>query len=1081
MSLFALTLVIPETEYSLRNRKLVYLLALPYNRGFKTGRGSAQLYGDELHQIYEAHRHLLDEPGYKKEPVAKLHGAQWHNQETNELKYFDKAAGKWRNYYEDKFKITENILSVLPPSDPVPGEMWIHQGVMCYYNGVSWTPIKALMEDGSQFSLDCFRNFILVSPLWTVGNTVIDDDQEMEVYYKARRQIEQNVLDSKADATVTGDGTKWTVDHDCQISEAVIPNALPDSKAQLIVPYVDMDRIFLDHDLDAHKYEQVSEVCVQYKREDLFDRIPSVIHMNPGRLSKITKRIIKVDRNNPRVRIFAENTEFYGFRANQRFGELLIPDSAEKLADYTPVEDGILLSYNASQNYDYVVAITYEFSWMKTTGRMTKASSHDEKTCYYVDNFMGPLNVFVEGLDLEDPYFETDEQSHTVTIKQKAAGLEVGVMHSPHREYGYVRQIDLQGRAVIRPLHDYNSPLVFINGEAVHPVFGDIVYENEPGKEKRIYVPGANYEQMWSVVELFQQTHDKYALGAGKEVTHPCNPSVDNIKVFVKDASGDYVVATSATCTVTNLSNGVKIKNNTAKIADIMIQTDYNAFLDAGLVNSSKKISFNTSVVSSDDTVVLFVDGLLVKKEDIVIDRAKKTITVAGGGLHEGQEYILLRDAHGWLYNEKALTPALPVGKFIDSLVYFNGKLLCNSTALDTLKTEEEYVPVFNEVKCFKQVYLDENEREVVNRTYKLYNIDTGKWDALSQSEIDGLTYFAYGYENTLRSVRLTFDYGSADDIHIYAFNTANSIEHPLFVKSVDVTNEKNIPTSMEYIANKNTLRVWCNGVRQYPATDKYGGIVEYTEGTSFDLPVDDPYKDKDGNWQGGFTGRVTYTIELPENERDMPCTMEVLDETNTPYGYANMYKTKQPLYPGRVTVYVNGVRLSPEDFQVLDNYTLAIDSGEDNALIGNWKNYPDETVQKNCQEYKLHHKIADVILVEVRQDDRQEATIQLKGHPVFEINAEEYDIDSTILEAADEIMIFADGLYFGPKDLDGYIKNPLRGTISITNDEILSTVNTDEEYMLLDTHQDDKSIYNIKRDGKVYKQYNAKLTFEWR
>jgi hypothetical protein len=246
-------------------------------------------------------------------------------------------------------------------------------------------------------------------------------------------------------------------------------------------------------------------------------------------------------------------------------------------------------------------------------------------------------------------------------------------------------------------------------------------------------------------------------------------------------------------------------------------------------------------------------------------------------------------------------------------------------------------------------------------------------------------------------------------------------------------------------------------------------------------LPVDDPYQDANGNWHGGFTGKVTYTIELPENGRSMPCTMEVLDETNTTYGYVNMYKTKQSLYPGRITVYVNGVRLCPEDFQVLDNYTLTIDSGNSNALIGNWKNFPDETVQENCQEYKLHHKIADLVLVEVRQDDRQEQTIQLEGHPIFEINTEVYDIDDSILEAADEIMIFADGLYFGPKDLDGYIKNPLRRTISITNDEILSTINTDEEFRLLDTHEDDRINYVHKRDGKEYEQYNAKLTLEWR
>lgn len=1055
-------------------------MALPYKRGFTVGRGSEQLYNDELHQIYEAHKHLLDEPGYKKEPVAKLHGAQWHNATKNELKWFDKAAGKWRNYYENKFKLVENIMSTLPPSEPVPGELWIHQGVLCYFNGASWVPVKALVQDGSQFSIDCFRNFVLVSPLWTSGNAVIDDDHDMETYYKARRQIEQDVLDSLADSTVIGDGTKWTVDHECQINSAVIPCALPDDKAQLLVPYVDVDRIFIDHDLDSHKYEAVSECCIQYKRKDLFDHTPSVIHMNPGRLTKMTKRIIKIDRQNPRVRISSQDAEFYGFRAGQRFGELLLPDAPEKLADYTVVEDGILLSYNASQNYDYVLAINYEFSWMRSTGRMCKADNHGDNSTYYIDNFMAPVNVFIEGLNLEDPYYSVDEASHTITIKEKTTNLELGVLHTPLREYGYIRQIDLKGRAMIRPLHDYNSPLVFINGEAVHPVFGDIVYENTPGKEKRIYVPGANYEQMWSVVELYKQDHKTYTIKAGATIEHLCNPTTDNVQVLVMDDKEEYKPATSATCTVTKASNGVKITNKTNSKMHVMVQTDYNAFHSAGLVPASLKIPFDTKVIDDDDTVVLFVDGLLVKKEDIIIDRKSKNITIKGG-LHQGQEYILLRDAYGWLYDEKAITPALPVGTFIDTLVYFNGKLLCNDTAIDTLKTENEYSPVFNEVRCFKQEYLDEKENVVVKREYKVWNIDTGEWDDLSDDEIKGIKYFAYGYENTMRSVHILFDYKDTDDIHIYAFNLANSVEHPLFIHNVDVTNAKNIPTEMEYVAGKNTLRVWCNGVRQYPNTEKYGGIVEYMDGMSFDLPVDDPYQDENGNWQGGFTGRVTYTIELPEREQTMPCTMEVLDETNMPYGYINMYTTKLPLYPGRVTIYVNGVRMDPEDFQILDNYTLTINSGKSNSLIGNWKNYPDEVVQKNCQEYKLHHKIADVILVEVRQDDRQEVTIQLEGHPIFEVNTEKYDLDTSILEPSDEIMIFADGLFFGPKRYDGYDLNAYRHTISLTNDAVLNTINMDEEHRLLENNDEEKAMYLYKRDGKEYEQYNAKLTLEWR
>lgn len=72
-------------------------------------------------------------------------------------------------------------MATLPPDDPVKGQLWIHNEVLCYYNGVEWKPLKALLQDGSQFSLDVFKNFILISPLWKIGNTIIRDE-DIEAY-----------------------------------------------------------------------------------------------------------------------------------------------------------------------------------------------------------------------------------------------------------------------------------------------------------------------------------------------------------------------------------------------------------------------------------------------------------------------------------------------------------------------------------------------------------------------------------------------------------------------------------------------------------------------------------------------------------------------------------------------------------------------------------------------------------------------------------------------------------------------------------------------------------------------------------
>lgn len=1117
----------------------MYSLASPYNRKFTVGRQSEQFYNEELHKIYESTKHLTDTPPKNEEPKAKLHRSMWHDERNNQLKWWDQTSKKWRRYFDSEFKITDNIMSILPPDDPVRGQLWLHNGVLCYFDGTNWVPVKALLQDGSQFSLDVFRNFILVSPLWRIGNTIVEDE-DIKAFKDETRKYLQGVLDAKTDSWVTNDGTDYDIDKTYPDNKPTVPQLPIKGKAQMLVPNLEYARIFLDHTLDHKKFEEVSKVCIQYDKNDLLNRTPSLLHINPGRLTNIRKRIVKINRTNPRIQIPAANTEFYGFHENQYLGDLLLPDQEKQNEDgtltatpmdYTVVEDGILLSYNAAQHYDYVLAISYEFSWMKSTGRMTKTGTDKSQSIYYVDKYSGPFNVFVNGYNYEDPYYETDGVSETITLKEDTSNYDVNLLHVPKREYGYIRWVNIKGQGVIRPLKDYKHPLVFCNGEALSEADGDVIFDTD-GK---VYINGAKDDMAWSIIDLYEEPNEK----------------------------NDYVA--------------------------------YNPQVISGKVGGDSKISYPATAVSNSETAVLFINGLLVKKEDISYDRANHKISVAGG-LTPGQPFLLIEDKYGWLYDEKALMPALSVGKFSDSLVYFNGHLICNNKALDNLYepatkkinpdgsvTMVPYPGVFNEVKNFKTVYdevvelnaltdLDalvkknagrhqnDVEREIEKRVrssagsmtedqivakvkkaqreqiirngvlyyikstkngylgrkdnnsedypcsyveafndadassireiqrdnfghitqiacsrYRIYDNKQEAWLPMNTGDIAKLKYFAYAYENMQRSIRLLLPYTDADDIQTYAFNTANAVEHPLSVHSVTVDNQDIIKTVGQYTYAANTLRVWCNGIRQYPNTAPDGeppnGIQESMDGKSFQLPEK-------------FTGEVTYAIELPENAQQQSCTMEVLDEKNLTPGYINMYRTKQPLFPGRVTLYINGIRQSTDTFTVFDNYTLLINS--ETPLIGDWQNYPAEDVVSGGKKYTLTHDIADKLLVEVRQDERQEQTIQLDGHPVYDIDIEKYDLPPDILEAADEIMIFADGLYFGPtlngNEIDGgYIKNVARGCITIRQDEILEAINHDEEDVHLRTHPYEKITYLKRHENKPYERYNAKMTLEWR
>ena len=1128
-------------------------MATPYSRAFTNGRSSEMLFNDELHQIYESVKHLAEDPGANAQPEAKMDQAIWHDKRKNKLMWWDKTEHRWREYYENEHRITGEIMSVLPPQNPVYGQLWMHNGVLCYFDGTQWNPVKALIQDGSQFSLDVFKNFMLMSPLWQSGNTCVDIDdmilgfivhtktikinpqgevsinesnldqkflnvrvlnqnQSEETYGKyinsegiitveykdneavlhnetdssaivkisyitpkenddmtssgtltginwelisseaieefkhQERMYLQGVLDTQTDSTITGDGTKWRLGHNCITNDPEIPVVNPEAMSQLLVPQIDYARVFLDRDLD-NNWVEVSKVCIQYPRKDIINHIPSLVHINPGRLTKITKRIVKIDRTNPKILIPSGDTEYYGFKHDSPYGELLIPDASdEKLCDYTIIDGGILLSYNACQNFDYVLAIHYDFSWYKSTGSMSHVSGLNSSNTYIIDGFKGAVNMFVEGYDVEDPYFKTDSASETVTFKQDVHNLEVAAIHSPKTEYGYIRKIDIKNNAIIKPLTDFkqNESLVFINGELVHPTNDGMTW-NQDGT---ISIPNGKQDMMWSTVSL-RGTEE---IRAGKT-------------------------------------------------------EDYLPPIESGVINATRTIPYTAKYISKSKIPVVFIDGLLVTKEDIQVNELTHTITIANSVLKPGQDYVVIEDKFGWFYDSAKITPALSVGNITDTLVYMNGKLLCNDTAIDMLSDYyDKFEGAFNEIKCFKTITLDaDGVTEIENRNYRIYDSINHVWNPCSNEEISAVKNFAYSYENSRRSVHMNIKYSVDDNVQIYAFNTANSIEHALEIHTITADNDhpiltvgsgmywdktlnKEVPISndpnwatlhpnepnwnklaTEYIYGKNTLRVWLNGIRQYPYVDgKCNGIKESLDGLSFKLT--EP-----------FVGQITYIVELPENNMSSPCTMEVLDHTNIKKGYINSYRTEKSLFPGRVTLYINGIRQPEDAYSIFDNYTLLIN--DTTALIGCNSNYPTEDIEIDPnKKVTVERNESDKILVEVRQDDRQERNLTIKSKEFNgELFVDKYDLDPSVLEAADEILIFVNGIFTSAKLHDGYKLNIARNSIMITDPDINNVIRSDSEYEYLIGHPDEHAKYLEQNNNIEYKPKKTDMIIEWR
>ena len=966
-----------------------------YDRKFKIGRQGEQILNEEMHKIYESIKYLTAHPENENllQPPAVLDGAFWHDRLNNELKYYDKPNDRFINIFQSKFQITDEITNIYPSSSPVEGQLWIYNDVLMYFSNGQWKPVKALAQDGSQFNVSIFENFLLLSPLWTIGNTVIKD-KEIEIYKEEYRKYLQGVLDAKTNAQATADGSDWTVGHTCIANDPAIP-ILPDElKAQLLVPNIDIDRVFIDKKLDRN-YEEISKVCITYPKNHLTSSIPSLIHVNPGKITNIKKRLFKIDRETPAIHVHPENTEFYGFHYNRHEGDLLLPFSIDNQDnyDYKTQDDGIYLSYSAAQNYDYVLSVTYEHNWFKAYGKLTVTNSKETESSYHILGFLGPVNLFVQGFNLEDVSFETDKKAAVVTLDDDTTEMEVSALHTIDREYGYVRAVDLKNRGIVKPIKRFKTPLLFVAGEAMHTSALD--YDEETNT---YFVPGAKQDMMWSIVELYDYEHD--------------------FDMFV--------------------SQGIVLEMDAEN--KVIIYYDPEKLLDT-------------------DCPVLFVNGLLLSESDVIRDTENHTLTAYG--LDVGQDYILLNDRYNHLYTDNELIPAIAIDRFSETLVYKNGHLLCNSTAVNTLFDEDEISAVHNEIKMFIN---DSN-------TFKIYNEQTESWNILSEDEIKRLSKFIYGYNNSLRSIEILVPYEKDDDwIQIYAFNYANAIENPLIVENIEVLEPTTEIETAAYIPNIGALSVWVNGIRQYPEftkdTEMVPGIKEDPSGLRFYFP--EP-----------VTGHITYTIQAPEKGATLVSTREVLTYENVSPGMINLYKTKTSLYPGRVTVYINGVRQPQESYTILDNYTLYFHD-KTTMLLGNEENYPTEKIVVNNKIKYLEHNEADRIMIEVSMIEKQEQTIEIEKDFSYNIDINKYDIDINILEPSDEILIFTNGLFFGAESLSGYKINKARGHITIIDESTIHAIAANPlEELILSNENNTKKYFELY--GKEYEAEKPIVTLEWR
>ena len=995
------------------------------NRRFN-GRQGEQIFNQEQYLLYEILKHFLDIPDdYTKGPETGLEkaGALWLDMQSepgfSKLMYHD-IDGNWKPIFDNWFKIIKEIRSNETPLNPREGQLWINDsGVLHYFNGSKFVPIKSAIANSIDFDTNSFQNFLILDSLKMTGGYIIEslskiielsgtmqawkpqhtynaDDlfyydygnaNEPNVkFYKCLKNYKssKNFIDDRALIIYEGDEENEI----SKIQEITL-------KAQFLIPSEFLDKIFIAGQYAENKeevvndnysvtFERVTDVCIQLSLNVFQGKLVTAVHVNPVALKNIRKRIVKIEKDKTKyndyamIKVSPENTEYYGIKG--AYGQLLL-----KNVDYIVKANGIQLitsendAGTAFNQFDFVYAITYEFEqWLKTKGELIKETTNlNNRTSIWVGELEpdDKLLIFANGLCLEDFYYSYDSDTGFVNFN------------------GYDKdgKVTDNYNKIITPLFEGKTDLAIMRFKKKTNI-GVLTQEN---LENSIVDTGET------------ELYDTYSENGITKYTVTINIPADYVKplVFIQGPNLEITLQDY------EMLNGNKALIKDARpgaayyIVDAVRPDGYNLFSRSGSIDNSLEILVDDyDLVTNESLPLVFINGFYISHDDLYY-KDSRHITIEG--LREGQKYVLLKDKRNndyqLLFDGSLSFTTLPIKEKInDAIVYVGGSLIIDGDSCYTNSSSTEGV-INNEVRMIQTdegaswYYFDSGKTN--NSVY-----NGGGWTKISNnlsvdptgeltSQLD-LASSGYTVENNC--INILQNFGNKTCTY-YAYRFCNNIENPLIkgysLDYEDLGNEifYELQSNHDYTLGTNSLHVWINGVKQEIRetifTKEYdNGIIRKVKGYAIPKPTD-----YNGN---ALLNMPTpyYIIETPETGEYKSCRQEYLDTTINKNTY---YTVNSLLSPGIVTVYVDGYRQPKESFIVNDMNTLTFIE----PLINDMNNIY-KVGDKNNQEKYIEVISRSKVLVEIRQDfSLKETTVQLT-----EENIEECMKGNTLVITVDTI-----------------------------------------------------------------------------
>ena len=994
-------------------------------RTFK-GRSSEELYNEKLYGLFEALQHVIDKPEDNDlGPITGKDGALWLDRDNGELKF--KNHGVWETVFKDKLKMISEILEDDEPQGPVNGQLWIEDGVLNYYSGTEWLPVKSVNVD-TEFNLSAFEQFLIINPITSAGKLVINEVNEnakkikmlyLEEVFSVTSVNREYILEEGRYTPDTNsvmvyvNGRKIPRECIMEVNENTVRivnyqdvDGIEEVgyTLQVMIEYINKDSIILEQRVEyGTSYSQKIEGKKGQKDFTLEKSfIPGQEQLNIyiyGRkitrdgYSEVGNKAFSLTSALEEDSIIEAQLVYYSIRdsagAQQNLGEYLEPSETHAQFLLPSVAlDKFFINGLFTHTYKEISDVAIEYPVSELQGKKASAVHVNPKKLTGIVKklfLVDKVNPNIMMSETNTEFYGIKDGIGKLLLKSDIGGdyttVSTGIRLSENAQslYDFVQSVTYEfknykgkGSLIKKKIILSDSTSIYI-GQVSDPfcVFIQGLYLDD-NPENYIYEDGYVKLKMETKMDVGiisfpeKETGTIMELKEGAGIVTVSKTYLEKM-VFVYGEGMNFSIGDYTVD---------PINSNVLKVKDAKIGMKY-AIVETRMADGSEDMMLKSGIVEKDEFSGEYYIDIKDEITNLKIKEDEDVMLFVNGLLVSKKDTLLEMEnnrivvsggfASGLRDGLDYIILKSPNGRFL-----FSDKISFNTIPLGH-KSDSSLVYISNQLATdaaavqVSKLPLKGLEGEI----RQLLTNTSADWYVRSESQWKIITDSA-----TIRTLDTTAASYISDGYSLgilqnfgpkecvyYSYKYDSVIEQPLLRGDINTYKEKS-----DY---KTAFNHYVPSGRNALSIWQNGlrqnhdttGHPENFNGY-FELG-NSSFKMPVNDIGEYVDGGMFYVVEPLENSEIKSCERQILRRSDIIEGSRNIFKTEIPMWPGNVRVFVSGVRQPKTAYTIVDNYSIMINE----EILAYDYNFPIEEIESGEIDTSIIRKREDSILVEVRQD----------------------------------------------------------------------------------------------------------------